>query len=110
MKVLTSSTATTATTAATAATSPGLSTPEWYEQIAGNAIDGNRHEGYMLASIGEDVADYWQEGDKTATEILAYLVKHKTLVRVEWGGDDVRYYFPEEVVFKGPYHELRPIA
>ena len=86
---------------------PTVETPEqemeWYEHIAEHAIDGNRQEGYMLSSIAERVEDTWREGDKTAAEILAFLVENERMVRVEWGGGDVRYYYPGEIEYR-----LRP--
>ena len=63
---------------------------EWYEHIAGHASS---------RVIGGAVMDTWREGDKTAAEILTFLVEHKRMVRVEWGGGDVRYYYPGEIEF-----------
>jgi len=85
---------------ATAAPSKGLThEEEWYEEIAGNAIDASRYEKTMLRHIGEDVMERWQEGDKTAEEILAWMVATNRMIRIEWGGGDVRYYYPGEITF-----------
>jgi hypothetical protein len=80
-------------------TTKGLTNEEWNEQTAEHAIDASRYESTMLRHIHEDVTENWQEGDKTAEEILAWMVSTKRMIRVEWGGDDVRYYYPGEIAF-----------
>ena len=76
-------------------------TMEWYEQIFEHAIDAARYENIVLAHMSEDVSDYWKPGDLSTEQILSLLLKEKKIVRVDWGGDDVRYYFPDEIAFKG---------
>jgi hypothetical protein len=70
-----------------------MSRLEWYLELAGNAIDASRYEHVILRHLEEDLV--------SSKEVLKYLVKNKKLVRVEWGGDDVRYYYPGEIAFRG---------
>lgn len=71
---------------------------EWYLEKFENAIDGNRDERYVLASLAEDLENGGKDWETPQSILDVLLATHK-IVRVNWGGDDVRYYFPEEIKF-----------
>ena len=77
-----------------------MSSPERYLELVGNAIDASRYEHVILRHLKEDLVSS-KEDLVSPEEVLKYLVENKKLIRVEWGGGDVRYYYPGEIAFRG---------
>ena len=73
---------------------------DWYKRMAKKAMEKNRKEGYVLTSIQKDIHETPGNDMLKSKSVLSFLVKHKILIRIEWGGDDIRYYYPGEILVR----------